>query len=295
MTQLAQRIPASAKAPTTPLLRQRWFRVTIFSLFLAFALLWMAPIIWTVATSLRTQEAIQRDLVSFIPVPFTLDHWQRILGASQLPRWFLNSIFVSTSTTVLNLFINSLAAYAFVRLPFSGKRILYPLVLIGLMIPSEATFIPVYLFFADLKLHNTFIALIMPGLASSFGVFLMVQFFKGIPGELMDAAFVDGAGHWTVYSRIVLPLSRPVLTTLAVFTFLGSWNSYLWPLVSATSPEVMTLTVGLNNLSTSVSGVINYGWETASAAAAALPAILFFLVFQRQIISGIQVSSGLKG
>lgn len=259
-----------------------------------FALIWMAPVIWTVVTSFRTEPSLQRNLASFIPTPFTIENWQFILSSSQLWQWFGNSVVVSTTHTIAQLVVCSLAAYAFARLDFYFKRILYILVLIGLMIPFQATFLPVYLLFSELRLHNTLIALILPGIASSFAVFLMTQFFRGIPTELEEAAMMDGAGRFRIFITIILPLSVPVLTALAIFTFLGNWNSYLWPIVSATSTEVYTLVIGLRKISQAWGFVDFYGRNMAAAVFTALPIIIFFFVFQRRIISGIAINSGIK-
>ena len=154
----------------------------------------MLPVVWTVVTSFRPEPALQRNLASLIPYPFTTENWEFILTSSRLWKWFGNSVFVSTTHTLAQLTVCSLAAYAFARLDFHFKRPLYILVLIGLMVPFEATFLPVYLLFSNLRLHNTLIALVLPGIASSFAVFLMTQFFRGIPLELEEAAMMDGAG-----------------------------------------------------------------------------------------------------
>lgn len=259
-----------------------------------FALIWMAPIIWTVVTSFRPEPALQRNLASFIPYPFTTENWTFILSSSLLWKWFGNSLIVSTTHTIAQLIVCSLAAYAFARLDFHFKRPLYFLVLIGLMVPFQATFLPVYLLFAELKLHNTLIALILPGIASSFAVFLMTQFFRGIPKELEEAAMMDGAGRFRIFLQIIIPLSVPVMTALAIFTFLGNWNSYLWPLISATSTEVYTLVIGLRKISQAWGFVDFYGRNMAAAVFTALPIVIFFFAFQRRIISGIAINSGIK-
>ena len=259
-----------------------------------FALIWMLPVIWTVVTSFRPETALQRNLASLIPYPFTLENWTFILKSSQLWKWLGNSAFVSTTHTLAQLTVCSLAAYAFARLDFYFKRPLYILVLIGLMVPFEATFLPVYLLFSNLKLHNTLIALILPGIASSFAVFLMTQFFRGIPLELEEAAMMDGAGRFRIFLTIIIPLSTPVITALAIFTFLGNWNSYLWPIISATSSEVYTIVIGLRKLNQAWGDVQFYGRDMAAAVFTALPIIIFFFVFQRRIISGIAINSGIK-
>ena len=259
-----------------------------------FALIWMLPVIWTLVTSLRPEPALQRNLASLIPHPFTIENWTFILQSSQLWKWLGNSVFVSTTHTLAQLIVCSLAAYAFARLDFFFKRPLYILVLMGLMVPFEATFLPVYLLFSNLKLHNTLIALILPGIASSFAVFLLTQFFRGIPLELEEAAMMDGAGRFRIFLIVIVPLSTPVITALAIFTFLGNWNSYLWPIISATSSEVYTIVIGLRKLNQAWGDVNFYGRDMAAAVFTALPIIIFFFVFQRRIISGIAINSGIK-
>ena len=259
-----------------------------------FALVWMLPVIWTLVTSFRPEAALQRNLASLIPYPFTTENWTFILKSSQLWKWLGNSALVSTSHTLAQLSVCSLAAYAFARLDFYLKRPLYILVLMGLMVPFEATFLPVYLLFSNLKLHNTLIALILPGIASSFAVFLLTQFFRGIPLELEEAAMMDGAGRFRIFLTIIIPLSIPVITALAIFTFLGNWNSYLWPIISATSSEVYTIVIGLRKLNQAWGDVNFYGRDMAAAVFTALPIIIFFFVFQRRIISGIAINSGIK-
>ncbi|MCE2470956.1 MAG: carbohydrate ABC transporter permease [Anaerolineae bacterium] len=259
-----------------------------------FALIWMLPVVWTVVTSFRPEPALQRNLASLIPYPFTTENWTFILKSSQLWKWLGNSAFVSTTHTLAQLTVCSLAAYAFARLDFYFKRPLYILVLIGLMVPFEATFLPVYLLFSNLKLHNTLIALILPGISSSFAVFLLTQFFRGIPLELEEAAMMDGAGRFRIFLTIIIPLSTPVITALAIFTFLGNWNSYLWPIISATSSDVYTIVIGLRKLNQAWGDVNFYGRDMAAAIFTALPIIIFFFVFQRRIISGIAINSGIK-
>lgn len=259
-----------------------------------FAFVWMLPVVWTLVTSFRPESALQRDLASLIPLPFTTENWTFILKSSQLWKWLGNSVLVSTTHTLAQLTVCSLAAYAFARLDFYFKRPLYVLVLMGLMVPFEATFLPVYLLFSNLKLHNTLIALILPGIASSFAVFLLTQFFRGIPLELEEAAMMDGAGRFRIFLIVIIPLSTPVITALAIFTFLGNWNSYLWPIISATSSEVYTIVIGLRKLNQAWGDVNFYGRDMAAAVFTALPIIIFFFVFQRRIISGIAINSGIK-
>ncbi len=273
--------------------QERRNRMIALGSLIVLAFIWLLPMIWTLSVSLRPETSIQADLSRLVPVPFTLENYEFVLSSSRLARWFGNSLVVTVVRTVLQIGVCSLAAYAFARIKFPGRRYLFPFVLIGLMVPGQATFIPVYLLFSNLQLLNTYTALILPGIASSFAVFLLVQFFKNIPIELEEAALLDGASRLGVYFRIFLPLSTPVLTTLAIFTFLGTWNEFLWPLVAATDPDIMTITIGLRNLTATVDR-IEFGQTMAAAWAAGLPIVIFFLIFQQRIISGIQISSGIK-
>jgi multiple sugar transport system permease protein len=284
--------------PTLTLLRGKpvnWRQVLFALLFCGFTFLWMLPAIWSLVTSFRYETDIQRNLISLVPFPFTVGHYERILGDGLVARWFLNSLVVASTRTVFQLTLCSLAAFAFTRIPFKGKRIVYIVVLIGIMVPFEAILIPIYLFFADLRLHNTYIALIAPEVASPLALFLLTQFFQEIPTELDEAAYLDGASRLTVYLRVILPLATPVLTTLAIFTFLGTWNEYLWPLVSATDRQALTVTIGLRKLAETFGHQTrDLGLKMAGAWVGGIPVLIFYFIFQRRIVSGIKLTSGFR-
>jgi multiple sugar transport system permease protein len=162
------------------------------------------------------------------------------------------------------------------------------------MVPKEAMFIPLFLVFAEFELHNTYAALILPRVAAPLGVFIMTQFFKAIPRDVEEAAELDGASRWTIFWRIMLPMSIPALTALAIFTFILTWNDYLWPLVSATEKEMFTITTGLASLQGNFAQATELGSLMARGVLASAPLLLLFLIFQRQLIRGIAVSSGGK-
>lgn len=289
-------VPSMDRLVTQQAARQQQLtrrNVYIIAAITLFAFVWLIPIVWTLSLSFRPEHSITANLTYLMPFPFTLENYDFVFSSSRIPRWFVNSLIVASIRTFLQLMICSLAAYSFARVKFPFRQYVFYFVLIGLMVPGQATFIPVYLLFSNLKLLNSFPALILPGLASPFAVFLLVQFFKGIPIELEEAARLDGASRIGVYFRIFLPLSTPVLTALAIFTFLGTWNEYLWPLVAATDPDIMTITIGLTNL-TATTYTANFGQTMAAAWTAGLPIVIFFFVFQKRIISGIQISSGIK-
>jgi multiple sugar transport system permease protein len=192
---------------------------------------------------------------------------------------------------VLTLVVSSLAGYAFARLDFPGKRIVFVLVLAGLMVPEQAVFIPLHTMFADWGMHNSHAALTMPRVAVPIGVFLMTQFFKAVPRELEDAAELDNASRLTVFWKIMLPLSLPALTTLGLFTFLHAWNDFLWPLVSATETNMYTVTVGLGSIQGNFAQSEGLGSIMASAVFASVPVVLIYLIFQQYIVRGVAMGS----
>jgi multiple sugar transport system permease protein len=270
-------------------------RIVVIVLLLA-AALWVVPIVWMISMALQPNDLLARTTSNvawgLIPWPFTLDNLGFVLSSGLTPRWFLNSAIVALGMTSLVLVLSSMAGYAFARIPFPGRRLLYPLVLAGLVVPEQAIFIPLYTMFAEWGWHNGYFALIAPRLAVPIGVFLMTQFFRGIPDYIEEAATLDGAGRWTVFTHIMLPLSRPALSTLAILTFLYAWNDYLWPLVSASRPEMFTITLGLASLQTNFAQSEGLGRVMASGVLASLPVVLLFLVFQRQVVRGIAMGSG---
>ncbi len=272
-----------------------WRDIALYLLFCVFTFLWMLPALWSLITSFRSEPDIQRQLITLMPTSLTLESYNRILGDGLVFQWFVNSVAVAGIRTVVQIALCSLAAFAFARIPFPGKRPLYVLVLIGIMVPFEALVIPVYLLFAGVHLHNTWWALIAPDIASPLALFLLTQFFQEIPTELDEAAHLDGAGHFTVYSRIILPLAKPIIATLAIFTFLGTWNEYLWPLVSATNRDSLTITIGLRKLAETFGHQErNLGLKMAGAWVGGIPILIFYFIFQRRIVAGIRLTSGFK-
>jgi len=261
-----------------------------------FALLWLIPIFWMVSMSLQPNDLLARTTsntaLGLLPVPFTLENFQRLLTLGLTPRWFLNSMIVATAMTALVLTLSTLAGYAFARIPFKGRNVVYAFVLAGLVVPEQAIFIPLYTMFADWGWHNGYAALIAPRLAVPIGVFLMTQFFRGVPTYLEEAAMLDGATRFTIFTRIMLPLSVPAATTLAILTFLYAWNDYLWPLVSASQPEMFTITVGLASIQSNFAQSEGLGRVMASGVAASLPVIALYLAFQRYVIRGIALGGG---
>lgn len=275
-------------------LRKQLGKIVSFLALSLAAFIWLVPIIWMFSLSLTPNEILKTVTTSLIPIKPTLQNYINVFQVGLTPRWFLNSIVVTLITTVGTLVLCSMAGYAFARLEFKGKDVLFPFVLAGLMVPKEAMFIPLFLVFAEFKLHNTYAALILPRVAAPLGVFIMTQFLKAIPRDIEEAAELDGASRWTIFWRIMLPMSVPALTALGIFTFILTWNDYLWPLVSATEKEMFTITTGLASLQGNFAQATELGSLMARGVLASAPLLLLFLVFQRQLIRGIAVGSGGK-
>lgn len=269
-----------------------WVDWLILAVTVLLALLWMVPALWIVSLSFRPNIELMRSTAGILPVPFTTENYELILRLSRVPKWFINSAIVALLMTGTTLLISSLAGYAFARIDFPGRRVLFLFVLTGLMVPEQAVFIPLHTMFSDWGMHNTHVALATPRIAVPIGVFLMTQFFRAVPREIEEAAELDNASRFTIFWKIMLPLSFPALTTLGLFTFLHAWNDFLWPLVSATRDESYTVTVGLASIQTNYAQTEGLGMVMSSAVLASLPVFLVYLIFQRYIVSGVSMGSG---
>jgi multiple sugar transport system permease protein len=251
------------------------------------ALLMAAPLVWTIGLSLKANSALMASTSSVFSPPYTLSNYRAILQGSGVFRWLLNSLIVSVSTTAGVLALSSLAGYAFARLEFPGRRVLFAFVLFGLAVPEQAVIIPRHQLFATLHLHNSYPGLILPGLAAPFGVFLMTQYFRTIPRDLDEAAKLDGASPFQAFWKVLLPLTLPAQATLGIFTFLGAWNDYWWPLISATRSEMFTLTIGLASSQMNYAQTSGLGYLMAQAVFAAAPVLLVYLLFQKHVVNAV--------
>ncbi|MEZ0325977.1 MAG: carbohydrate ABC transporter permease [Fimbriimonas sp.] len=259
------------------------------------ALLMVAPVVWMFITSIKPEGDVLSLPPRWIPETSSLENYKSLFAkAEEFPvaKWLLNSVAISLTVTFLVLLISSLAAFAFSRIHFKGRDSLFMFVVATMIIPGQVTLIPVFLIVTKLGLFNTYGGIILPGLASAFGVFLLRQFFQTIPEELEEAAFLDGAGLWTIYSKVILPLAKPALATLAIFTFMGSWNDFVWPLIVTNDVGMRTLPVGLSIFQGRYN--LEYGITMAAAVLTTLPMIIVFLIFQKRITEGIALT-GLKG
>ena len=265
----------------------------------ALAVLWLLPVVWVVVTSLKPTANIIRVPPEWIPWPATLEHYVEVLFSSsrtaRIGRAFVNSLVVSLGTVILVVGTSALAAYPLARMRFPGKTLVFSVIVGSLMIPNAVVLVPQYVLVQRLGWLSTYQGLIVPEAAVTFafGVFLLRQFFLTIPHELEDAALIDGANAWQVFSRIVVPLSQPVLAALAIFAFRSAWNDFLWPLIAVNKAEMFPLPVALALLRGAYSSE-SYGPIMAGAALSALPLLIVFLIANRRIVEGVRLS-GLKG
>jgi multiple sugar transport system permease protein len=284
-----------AKPGFKSLVRPRKIRSALFLAFLtAVALIWILPLVWMFSLSVSANETLQSQTTSLLPVDFTIDNLLGVMEGGLTTRWLLNSLVVTSLTTGITLVLSAMAGYAFARIPFYGKKVVFPLVLAGLMVPREAMFIPLFLMFAEADIHNSYEALILPRIAAPLGVFIMTQFMAAIPADIEEAARVDGASRWVIFWRIIMPMSFPALTALGIFTYILTWNDFLWPLVSATQREMFTITTGLASLQGNFAQSTELGSLMARGVVASLPLLILFLIFQKQLVRGIAIGSGGK-
>ncbi|MEE8121900.1 MAG: carbohydrate ABC transporter permease [Anaerolineales bacterium] len=268
-----------------------WITLTLVSLF------FLLPILWMIATSLTPNDVVFEYPPKWIPDEPTLENYVEAFTTTRTTRLggaLANSAIVAVATVIITLIIDSLAAYPLARMEFKGKKGLFILVLVGLMVPAEVTFVSLFLMFHAMGWLNSYQALILPVAASPFGVFLLRQFFMAIPRELEDAARIDGCSRLRILFTIILPLSMPGLSALAIFTFLHSWNNFLWPLIVMTDPEMMTVPVILSFYLAAFERLLEWGTLMATAVGATILPVIVFFVFQRQFVRSI-ATSGLKG
>ncbi len=264
---------------------------TVYVILTILAVLWIIPLLWAVDTAFKPETETTAIPVSWLPTHFTFQAFAEVLQAGALPHWYLNSILTSVVITVLTVFLASMAAFAFSRVPFRGRNVTFWLVLAGIMVPTPILIIPLFTVIQAFGMVNSYWGIILPQIAVSVAVFIFKQFFDGLPRELEEAAIMDGASRWRVYWQIWMPLSQPAIAAVAIFAFVASWNNFVWPFIAVTSTDMMTLPVGLATVQTSYG--IHYAQIMATAVLGGLPTLIAFLFFQRQIVQGF-AGTGLK-
>lgn len=293
------RIPRGSEAPSRPGRRRRprhpVRRTLLYATLIGTSLLMIGPFYWALATSFKPSADVFASPPKWIPDPWTVANYKDVFTLLPFGRYFLNSVIVTGSIVGLNVVFDTAAAYAFAKLRFPGRNVLFFLLLITLMIPFQVNLIPLYRIMV--KLHeispalgvNTYSALILPSAIQVFGIFLMRQFLASIPDEILESARMDGASEFRILRSVIFPIAAPGMATLAIFTFLGAWNDFLWPLIVTNTDAVRTLPVGLALLARK--NTVNWGDSMAGTALAAAPMILVFLLLQRRFIEGLTAGS----
>lgn len=278
--------------------KKRIIKAVIYSaVMFAIVLLWLMPLLWAFVTSFKSDADIDAHLLSFIPREFTVSRYSTLLfkNSADYPvlKWLFNSLWIAVSYTFLHLLVVSLAAYAFSILKYKGRNLLFTLILTTMMIPSVINLVPMFNMMVTFNWIGSPLSMIIPGIAGVYGMFLVRQFFLGIPDSLVESAQIEGAGHLTVLFRIVIPLSSSAFMVAGLFAFLANWNDFMWPQLMLASEELskMTLTVGLSLMQGSYG--YDLGLTMTAAIVSAIPVLLLFLFTQEKVVEGI-ATAGLK-
>jgi multiple sugar transport system permease protein len=258
--------------------------LTILGVVLALATIF--PLVYMVTSSFKTAEDVNG--VDLLPPNPTLDNFAYVFTEVPFLRYLFNSFFISAVVTIAALFFHSMAAYALARLKFKGRDTVFLIIFSTLLVSAPVILIPSFVVVRTLGLLDSYAGLIVPAIFSAFGIFLLRQFYMGLPDELEEAALIDGAGYWRIYWSIVLPLSRPILAALSVFFFLANWNSFVWPLTITSDPSLRVVQVGIATFQQQYASDWNY--VLAASTIAALPTLLLFFFFQKQLVESIKTS-----
>jgi len=270
-------------------------RGVTYAFLIAAALLMIAPFLWSISTSLKQPGDVFAYPPKLFPDPVTFQNYIDVFTKLTFDRYFLNSVIVTGSVVVLNVLFGTAAAYAFAKLRFPGRNAIFFLLLLTLMVPFQVNLIPLYKIMVELHKAipaigaDTYFGIVAPSAIQVFGIFLMRQFLRGIPDEILESARMDGASEVRILRSIVFPIARPGMATLAIFTFLGAWNDFLWPLIVTNSDTMRTMPVGLALLARK--NASNWGDTMAGTVLTAAPLIIMFLILQRRFIEGLTAGS----
>lgn len=265
-------------------------RILLYGIALILAAITIYPLLWVFCGAVNTQA--QMGTISIIPTNVTFDRIWALFAQYNFGKFFVNSFAYAIAATAISLFFNSMAAYAFARLHFPGRDRIFALYLGTMMVPFSIIMMPLYLMIKDMGLNNSLWALILPGMSGAYGVFMLRQFYMGIPKELEEAARIDGLGYWGIYLNIILPLSKPIMLTQAVLGFSGCWNNYLWPTIVNSKEEVFLISQGLSIFASY--NETDWNATLAGSAVSMVPIIILFIFFQKQLVDGVKLS-GMKG
>ena len=252
----------------------------------------LIPLLWMLVTAFKPSGSPVNVVSSLFQPPFTTENFRYVFTNAPILRWTFNSLFVAVVVTGVVLIITSLAAYAFSQIHFRGRNIAFAMIMAGLMVPIEVTIVPLFLTMADQGILNSFISIMLPSFAAPLGVLILKNFYDGIPKELVEAATIDGAGPVRIFASIFVPLSRSSMAAVGIFTFISSWNNFLWPFLSINEEKMMTLPIGIPLFQGAYT--MEMSIPMAANVVASVPAILVFILLQKHIIKGIAMT-GIKG
>jgi multiple sugar transport system permease protein len=269
--------------------QSRWSALLVNLGLLALALVSLAPLLWMVSVSFMPRGEASHFPPPLLPSQATLDSYRDLFARNGMGRNFVNSLLVSASITLGSLLVNTMAGYAFAKLRFVGRERVFQILLAALVIPAQVAMLPLFLLMKQLHLVNSFGGVVVPALATVFGIFLVRQYARSIPDELLEAARIDGAGELRIFFQIVLPMLKPVLVTLTIFTFMAAWNDFMWPLIVLTDQDHYTLPVALATLSRE--HIMDVEMMMAGAVVTVIPVLLLFLMLQRYYIQGLLLGS----
>ena len=256
------------------------------------ALIFLGPILWALAVSFQREGKPITSVVDWFTPPYTLENYPKIIMNSSVPTWLINSLIIAVIVTALTVIFSAMAAYALAKLKFKGSNAFFMYFLIGILVPGEATIVPLFITVNSMHMINTYAGMILPSIAGSMNLIIMITFFRNLPDELLDAAKIDGAGEVRIFFQIALPLSKTIIATVCIFAFVGSWNNYLWPLLCAMSENLFTLPIGIPTFAGTYS--VDYVQPMTACMVASLPMIIMYIIFERQIVAGI-TSGAVKG
>lgn len=266
--------------------------IALYTVAVLAALAWLVPLVWAFATSIKPEGETTAMPPTWLTANPTFEAYLNVLGRGDIIRWTVNSLATTALVTVLTLIVCVSAAYGFSRFDFRGRPWLFALIIGGILIPPQTLIVPQFVLMTQLGLVDTYWGIALPQVVAPVFVFILKRFFDAIPHEYEDAAKMDGAGPLRILWSVLLPLSRPVLAAVGIFTFIGAWNNFLWPFLVTTAPEMMTLPVGLGTVMGGYG--IQYAQVMASAVLGAIPLLIVFLLFQRHIVTGV-AGAGIKG
>jgi len=296
MTIAQQQAPAVASAQAGRVKTARALDIGALVLTLVtvvFAIVWAFPIYWALVTTLKPESQVVGKSLDFLPRTWTIDAYWHVLVNTQIGRWYLNSLVTSLAVTVLTLAISATTAYALSQLRFPGRKLIYYAILASFMIPVAALIVNHFILMAQFGLINNWLGVILPQLIHPVVIIVYKNFFDSVPKEFREAAKMDSASEWRIFSRIYLPMNWGITTALAIVTFIGAWNNFLWPFLAVSKPDMMNVAVGITQVNDAFG--VQYARELAGAILAALLVAVLYLIFQRRVTQAIMLSAGIKG